>query len=76
MLIYDPEERITAKAALRHSYFKDLREAEQKGLLETSLQSVKLLKKQYLEKYNFSDESSIHEDEQNTSHILKKTLYS
>ncbi|KAM3129476.1 hypothetical protein pb186bvf_018380 [Paramecium bursaria] len=68
MLIYDPEERITAKAALRHSYFKDLRETEQQRLLETSLQSVKLLKKH--------DESSIHDDEQNTSHILKKTLYS
>ena len=37
MLIYDPEERITAKAALRHSYFKDLRETEQQRLLETSL---------------------------------------
>ena len=25
MCIYDPEERITAKQALRHPYFKDLR---------------------------------------------------
>lgn len=28
MLIYDPEERITAKHALKHPYFKELREVE------------------------------------------------
>lgn len=30
MCTYDPEERITAKQALRHSYFRDLREADKK----------------------------------------------
>jgi renal tumor antigen len=29
MLTYDPEERINAKQALRHPYFKELRESEQ-----------------------------------------------
>jgi renal tumor antigen len=28
MLIYDPEERITASQALKHDYFKELYEAE------------------------------------------------
>ncbi|CAD8071310.1 unnamed protein product [Paramecium primaurelia] len=68
MLIYDPEERINAKQALRHPYFKELRDQEQQKLLETSLQSIKLLKKH-------GDDSLI-EEEQNTSHILhKKTLF-
>lgn len=29
LLTYDPEERINAKQALRHPYFKELREVEQ-----------------------------------------------
>ncbi|CAK71892.1 unnamed protein product (macronuclear) [Paramecium tetraurelia] len=66
MLIYDPDERINAKQALRHPYFKELRDLEQQKLLETSLQSIKLLKK--------ADDSLIEED-QNTSHVMqKKTL--
>jgi len=28
MLIYDPNERITASQALRHEYFRDLKEIE------------------------------------------------
>lgn len=78
MLVYDPEERITAKAALRHPYFKELRDQEQQKLLETSLQSVKLLKKRYSRVQNSGlDENSYHEEEPNTSHLMhKKTLYS
>ncbi|CAD8177307.1 unnamed protein product [Paramecium pentaurelia] len=67
MLVYDPEERINAKQALRHPYFKEFRDQEQQKLLETSLQSIKLLKK---------NDDSLTEEEQNTSHILhKKTLF-
>ena len=33
MLIYNPDERITAKQALNHSYFKDLVESEQKKMM-------------------------------------------
>lgn len=32
MCTYDPDERITAKQALRHPYFKDLRDAEKRAL--------------------------------------------
>lgn len=28
MLVYDPNERISAREALRHPYFRDLKEAE------------------------------------------------
>ena len=28
LLVYDPEERITAQSALRHEYFRDLYEAD------------------------------------------------
>ena len=31
MLIYNPEERISARQALKHPYFKDFRDAEKKA---------------------------------------------
>ncbi|KAI8479135.1 hypothetical protein Bbelb_431360, partial [Branchiostoma belcheri] len=37
MCTYDPDERITAKQALRHPYFKDMREAEKR---QAALQKV------------------------------------
>ena len=44
MLVYDSEERINAYQALNHEYFRDMVEKEQNLLLQTSLQSIKMLK--------------------------------
>ncbi|CAD8062588.1 unnamed protein product [Paramecium primaurelia] len=61
MLIYDPEERIDATQALRHPYFKELRDQEQYKLLGISLQSIKLQEK-------------LDEEEQNNCRTLRKQI--
>jgi renal tumor antigen len=38
LCIYDPDQRITAKDALRHPFFKDLREAERKSKMRLKVQ--------------------------------------
>jgi renal tumor antigen len=38
LLVYDPEERITASSALRHEYFKELFEAETQKTFQNTLQ--------------------------------------
>lgn len=44
LLIYNPEERISAKQALNHSYFKELRKQDEKLMKMSTVSNINLLK--------------------------------